>query len=524
MENCGNIITSLDLFSLKTHLTLNERGDIRYKNIYGGFLSLLYLIISFSFIMFFVYNFFEKKDLNVIYSVEKDNFITIPNSDKFPFMIRLSDYFKNTLNNENLYNISFKYLSQRNEDVNNYISDDIIIEQCDLNKHFGEYKKYFETIQNVNSYYCINQRLLNQSLYRVNGKNANFSYYNFNFTKCIKTENENCYDEKEINKILNNAYLDFIYVDYSIDHYNYKNPSKLLVKSKRLMISSTINKKLNLYFKQVKYITDNGIIFPKETKKSFHQFHSIIFDNFIDNNYDKQNNFLSLYIANFDEISVYYRKYLKVYDYLSYIIGMIKTLSFIIEILTFHFSKNSYYIKMIKEFLIENQLEKKNSKKNLTCNFSSLNNSDLNLVKSNNILFSSNLEYKLKEKELIETKFKYKCLPITLNFTKGKDLEIIERLIKIINNRLNIIGILNKLEIIENFKKENQNHNSFLFNNSNTFQNIEWKEKDNKLINSSFNSKKINNFLSLDDKKFNSNNTSMKTSKSRTISKFYTPK
>ena len=55
--------------------------------------------------------------------------------------------------------------------------------------------------------------------------------------------------KKEINKILNNVFLDFVYVDYLIEHNNYKNPSKLWVKSKSLMISSTINKKLNLYFK-----------------------------------------------------------------------------------------------------------------------------------------------------------------------------------------------------------------------------------------------------------------------------------
>ncbi len=46
MDNFGNIITSLDIFSLKTHLTINEKGDTRYKNFYGGILSLIYLLVS----------------------------------------------------------------------------------------------------------------------------------------------------------------------------------------------------------------------------------------------------------------------------------------------------------------------------------------------------------------------------------------------------------------------------------------------------------------------------------------------
>jgi hypothetical protein len=46
MENLGNLIKSLDIFSFKTHLTINEKGDTRYKNFYGGILSLIYLLVS----------------------------------------------------------------------------------------------------------------------------------------------------------------------------------------------------------------------------------------------------------------------------------------------------------------------------------------------------------------------------------------------------------------------------------------------------------------------------------------------
>ena len=71
------------------------------------------------------------------------------------------------------------------------------------------------------------------------------------------------------------------------------------------------------------------------------------------------------------------------------------------------------------------------------------------MIKKSSGLTSSNLKKKLEEKELIEKKFKCKFLPIRMIFRKQSEVETIEKLIKTINNRLNIIGILNKLEIIE---------------------------------------------------------------------------
>ena len=37
MDALFNLIKSLDFFSVKTHLTIGDKGEIRYKNIFGGF-------------------------------------------------------------------------------------------------------------------------------------------------------------------------------------------------------------------------------------------------------------------------------------------------------------------------------------------------------------------------------------------------------------------------------------------------------------------------------------------------------
>ena len=523
MDNFGNIITSLDIFSLKTHFTINEKGDTRYKNFYGGILSLIFFFISLIFIHYFIFRLLGQKDLNVMYSVENDKFLSISYSYKLPFMVRLSDNHRIPLNKDKLYNITLKvFYNVYNETLDDYTInefDEIILEECNINKHFGEYKKYFEDIKNINSFYCPLERNSNQILYGAYGENANFSFYYYYFSKC---SNNNCYIEEEIKNILSEAYLDLIFVDYSINNLNSKEPKKLIVRSERFLISSTIYKRIWLYFKQVKYINDNGYILTKKNEEKFHQFHSLRFDSdYRDIEHsDEPSTFLTMCIANSGEVSVFNRKNLKFQDYLANICGVIKTLKVLFGILNYHFAKNTYLIRIIKDFLIENSLEKKSiNRKSVGFDFISLNNSDINMIKKSSGLNSSNLKKKLEEKELIEKKFKCKFLPIRMIFRKQSEVETIEKLIKTINNRLNIIGILNKLEIIENLKKDNQNIQSYLLNNSNYFHNIEWKDKE---TNASFYSKKYNNYMSFEERKIKSPN--LKANKNKLASKFFTPK
>ena len=121
MDALVNLIKSLDFFSLKTHLTIGEKGEIRYKNIFGGFLSLLYIIISSSFIVYFLLRLLSQNDISVIYSIESDSLINISYSHELPFMVRLSDYYRHALKTDKLYNISLKvwynFLNQTLDDI-----------------------------------------------------------------------------------------------------------------------------------------------------------------------------------------------------------------------------------------------------------------------------------------------------------------------------------------------------------------------------------------------------------------------
>ena len=54
--------------------------------------------------------------------------------------------------------------------------------------------------------------------------------------------------------------------------------------------------------------------------------------------------------------SIYYKKYTKIQDYLATIGGIIKVISLIGSILNHYNAKNSYYFKIVNEFIIKNDI------------------------------------------------------------------------------------------------------------------------------------------------------------------------
>ena len=271
-----NCIIQWDYLSYKAHFTFNDKGDKRYKTLMGGILSLISLIISFAFISYFLYRLIYKEDASIMLSSERDSTINITYSYKLPFMFRLSDSYSIALNQQNLYNISllvwYSYIDNKtNQLIQNY--DKIIVEKCKIDKHFNEYKNYFNKIPDLESYFCPRERLNNQSLYGIYGDHKPFIYYVFYFTKCNNLTNNNlCLSNEEMNKILSNAYLDLKFLSYSVNSFHQKNTKIPVIISQRFTISSTIYESISILFNKIKVITDNGLLFESKNIENYHQF------------------------------------------------------------------------------------------------------------------------------------------------------------------------------------------------------------------------------------------------------------
>ena len=457
------LIKKIDFLYQEAHFTFNKNGDAGLKTLFGGILSLIAIIFSISISIYFLIRLLLKKDATVILSTKQDSNINLLYSNKFPILFRLSDRVSHPLNDLDLYElrVNFWYSKPQLDDeiqVQQYTN--LTFKKCNIYEHFNEYKKYFVHDKDLDSFFCLDPRNDNETLYGIYGDRNPFSYFQFEYYLCNnKTMNNQCLSKEEMKTILDDAYLVIRYINYNIES-NKKNVKSISIKSERIPISYSVYKRIWITFKTIEFITDNGIMFSKYSKDIFHQLSSLRVDSDLRDieNGNVPGHFFSITFSLNGEVSIFNKSYLKLSNLLATIGGLIKIITFTAQLINYYNAQNSYYKKIIKDFLIENNIYRK--EKNLIINKSDyklnnlVNNSNfkLNIKDSQKTVIFTNLENKLKNKDNFESRFKYTLLPFKLSTTKH-DAKEMRWYIETINSKLNIIYILNILEQYHKLKE-----------------------------------------------------------------------
>ena len=502
-----SIIEKIDLYSHKVTLTFNQKGDTGYKTFIGGLITIISIIFSIICSFYFIFRLFLRQDLSVVFSNEINPFINITYSHELPFLLRLTDTNSLPYENDNkLYYLtaSIWYGGTNDTSLLNSTKQHSIsfkVGKCDINKHFSDdYKNLFKNWIELNTYYCIEPRNYSQTIYGLYGNLYPFSYYSFTIRHCINTteNNNSCYSLDDIKKKMNPPYLDVVFIDYTINSLKTKHVKQLIIRKERYEISTTIYKRIWLYFDYIKYIIDNGYIFSIKNIEYFHSYDTIKTDFNLN---IEVNAMATLTVLNSIKRSIYNKQYTKLQDYLAIIGGSIKVITLFSTLLNYYNSQNSYYLKIIKDFIIENKISEKyimqkskqnhnlnkiistyidKRKNNLDCSYiSKLNNNidnnsilrinkniDNNQTSKKKKYFESSIDIFSKSKmimkdstksknvynirksfAIVEKSVSAKLLPAFLS--NKKTTKILKMYKEFINDRLNVINILKKLEIID---------------------------------------------------------------------------
>ena len=454
-------IKEIDFLSQKVSLTINNNGDKSYKTFFGGIISFLTFFISIICGAYFIIRLFHRRDMTVIYSTEMNPFVNITNSHQLPFLLRLSD--TNSLpyeNDEKMYYITSSVWFGGSNDTSligtaSQYSQKLKISKCDLNVHFTkEYRKYFENFQNLSTYYCIEPRNYSQTIYGLYGNSYPFSYYSFTLRYCLNTteNNNSCYSINNIKEYIRSPYLDVIFIDYNIDSLNQNEVKKMELRKERYELSILLYKRIWLYFENIKYITDNGYIFTSEQNENFFKYHSVRIDPSLLEG--EKTYFATLSLLNSINSSIYNKEYTKFQDYIAIIGGLVKVVNLLGSIINYFNSINTYYLKIINDFILEDKIIDKQNKSILHLNSSVLGKSNLNLnfntelnkSDKNSNIKSINL-VKVDSFQKINSSLSYRVLPIIF---ASKEVKLAYEIYKsLIHNRTNIINILKKLEVVQ---------------------------------------------------------------------------
>ena len=456
-----SLITKCDFFAHTVSLTLNEKGDISYKTFMGGLISILLIGSSTICILYFMFSILNRDDIYIIHSTFINPNINLTYSHKLPFLLRLTDTNSEPYNeDEKLYYITASIWYGGTNDSNlsysaKQYSVSLNVSKCDINKHFtNEYKNYFKNIIDLNTYYCLEPRNSSQTIYGIYGNRYPFSYYSLTLRYCKNsTENNNsCYSVEKIENTLDYTFLDVLFIDYTINSFKKNNENELFIRKERYELSSILFKRIWLYFENIKYIVDYGYIFSNIKSENFHRLESVG----TDFNIFQKDFFCTLTILNSLKLSIYNKECKKIQDYLAIIGGLIKILTLFSSLLNYYNSRNSYYLNLIKDFIIENKElnnSVKNHKRNTSYYISNFNNDKiLNFQNSNdNLIKKQSLQLNLlkrndKNYKKINSSLSIKILPSF--FYKKKHHEILSFYKEFINNKLNVFNVLKKLETI----------------------------------------------------------------------------
>ncbi|EGR28713.1 hypothetical protein IMG5_170130 [Ichthyophthirius multifiliis] len=484
---------------------------IRYKNDYKN-KTYLGSIISLGIIMILIaQTYYEMNDIvnkynpvvtqNEIYKSDQQKFIL--NQENLTILFSIENNQNNLINDNQYFQFeAFQYIKKIILNENSEVKDQITqkiqlkISSCENIKFNNE---YYDNLNFKNKMFCFNYEDNNQQIPYIQGDQEldNYSSIKIYIKKCKNEINDKCKSDQEIQEYINDSKFNVYFNKIVASPYNFTNPFQQHIQKNQFYINNGQKKEIQMKFKNNYVLSDIGMFFQdkKETKKTlFTQFCEQI---------DASDNqqFLSFELQMESNMSIIFdRKYKKIQNLLSSVGGIAKSLVFIGYIFIFPINQLNLNINLIKQLfqfnLInisnkqnqDNQIinNSNNNKQQINNNFKESNNINIinlknqeeqcmNIIHNNKIInntqiqnLQSNKKRKKKENNLNNKKlqitnqtnnkfmhytfFDYFCYYLWPFGKIGKKKKVLQYAIKKIQNQMDIIQIINKLQEIDKLK------------------------------------------------------------------------
>lgn len=320
---------------LGTQIRLRIDGETSYKTISGAFATMLISLLALLTLISFGQDLFFKENSDVSYSKNFQPFGNISVFDNFPLLLTLVKRGQLFVTDQQKYfNISMNnFRLEVGSDSSNIITNEPIqMGPCILEDFRNNSDSFISQINgNISNFYCVkpNQKIEFYGL--IGGRIYNYLVILIN--RCKNGTEIICKPQNEIDQMLNQVFIRSIIPDYYFDSKNYENPGRFYAKMQNTPISSSFYKRIYLYYKNVEYITDHGILLKNFNNQTYFQF------DFQSN--DVYYNDLPRYSPDtIAEISitttqikdVYFRHYYKLQNLAADIGGIIKTATLILSL------------------------------------------------------------------------------------------------------------------------------------------------------------------------------------------------
>jgi hypothetical protein len=269
-----DLISSGDLIG--NRIGLKIKNEFYHKSFLGGMLTLILGILTFVATISFGMQIVYKTNLKVIRTEDYESLPYMNLTGNFPMVVNVVKRGAFALENFNkYYNISVINYNQINTNGTPVVTltekKMRICEDPDFN---GRKKQLLEVANpsNISLYYCLQQDQ-NLEIYGQMGTRK-VNYLAILIKRCVNGTDVICKPKETIDAQFANMFVQFISSDYYFDSTNYNEPGQIYFKSTNIPITSNFYKRAYLYYHNVDYITDSGLIFQSDNKRRYYQFDS----------------------------------------------------------------------------------------------------------------------------------------------------------------------------------------------------------------------------------------------------------
>lgn len=341
-----NRIRHLDFMSPKPSLLVDRRS--RFKNIYGGLLTIFSFLTILVFSIILLIKLLNRENMSIIYNEE---FIENPylNFTKFPIFFEVYNANGNKFEKASrLFSIkSKKYLIQD-------VTKDGIVKK-DIKVSMLNITECSVLMKNPNSYYNQGEMLKtdikdklcldlsdNYFLRGSSGDQGNQSFIAIDVDKCTNTSLKNdCYPSEYIDSVLGRPHFIIRFKNNYINNNNINNPEISYIKSEMITFNSQMMKIITYQFNPIEYNTDFGYIFSDNKQLNFFKQSEANVDSFglAPGNYAM----LKFQFTMSKTKGVYYRNFEKFHTVMASVSAVTRLIIFVVGMLDNIFNEYYFY-------------------------------------------------------------------------------------------------------------------------------------------------------------------------------------
>ena len=428
-----DLIENFDLY--KKYLFLSFHRKNTFASIYGLIFSLFYYIFFITIFLYYLIELLNRKNFNILFYSYFQPYTKIDISNE-PIFFGIYDQFGNIFDLDSYINFSVYFVNistdQTTKKLNTLIRP-IETEKCDKNINLLQYLDIINIDNNyLSKFTCLrpNQNIL------ITGHIGleNFTYLTIYLQKSIN------FNQTILESLVYEQRLMIFYLDFIIDHDNYNQPLNRTIRAEDFKFIYNETHNFIYEISDSKYETEDYMIWSKKKKSNFFEYYKKSLNSITFNNY----NFLTIDLQHSVYSNTYLRKYLKVDEVISKLIGLSNFVYFIMSTFAVPIVNKIFNTKNINILNInvhKREFNKFENEKNLSNNFNSRNN--LNSLNKENVITS--LNYNLKpeiKKNNINNNKKYSI------FQTNKKINNLQ------NNVINIYFDLNRYKYINSIIKK----------------------------------------------------------------------